>query len=53
MNRFWARHSTDRSKRSGTTIQPSRQPVIEKYLEKLLMTMASSVNANAVEAGSR
>ena len=25
---------------SGTTIQPMRQPVIEKYFEKLLMTTA-------------
>ena len=35
----------------GTIIQPSRQPVIEKYFEKLLMPMASSSKASAVLAG--
>ena len=43
MNRFCARLSIERSRSSGTTIQPSRQPVIEKYFEKLLMTIAVSL----------
>jgi hypothetical protein len=38
MNMFWASRSTVRTCASGTTIQPTRQPVIEKYLEKELMT---------------
>ena len=29
-----------RTSSGGTTIQPTRQPVIEKYFEKLLITMA-------------
>ncbi len=44
MKKFCARHSTARSSAGGTTIQPSRQPVIEKYFEKLLTTMASSLD---------
>ena len=51
MNRFCARHSTGRTRSSGSTIQPTRQPVIEKYLEKLLMTMAFRLNAAAVAIG--
>jgi|GEM_PF-5585506 len=31
----------------GTTIQPRRQPVMPKYLEKLLTTIASGACANA------
>ena len=38
MNMFWAIRSTTRTWASGTTIQPTRQPVIEKYLEKELIT---------------
>ncbi len=33
--------STGRRSRSGTSIQPIRQPVIEKYLEKEEKTTAS------------
>ena len=43
MKKFCARHSTARSMSGGTTIQPIRQPVIEKYFEKLLTTIASSL----------
>ncbi len=35
----------------GTTIHPSRQPVIEKYFEKLLMVMALAEHAAAVVEG--
>ena len=42
MKRFWARHSTARARSAGTSIQPRRQPVMEKYFEKLLTTMAVS-----------
>jgi hypothetical protein len=38
MKRFCTSRSTRRTWASGTTIQPMRQPVIEKYLEKELMT---------------
>ena len=38
INRFCDRHSTDLTKDSGTTIHPKRQPVIEKYFEKELIT---------------
>ena len=48
MKRLCARHSTVRTSDSGSTAQPSRQPVIEKYFEKLLMTIASSSKASAV-----
>ena len=51
MNRFWASRSTARRWLGGTTIQPTRQPVIEKYLEKLLMTNTSSVTSSADTAG--
>jgi len=41
--------SIARSSRGGTSIQPSRQPVIEKYLEKELTTTAGgSTHADAV-----
>ena len=36
-NRFCAKHSTGRSKFSGKTIHPKRHPVMQKYLEKLLI----------------
>ena len=48
MNRFCAKRSITGTNRSGTTIQPKRQPVMLKYLEKLLMLMIWSSMANAV-----
>ena len=39
-----------RTSRSGTTIQPMRHPVMEKYFEKLLMTTTSSECSSAVRA---
>src|SRR5205814_9884894 len=47
MKRFCASFSTSRTIPDGTTIQPSRQPVIWKYLEKLLMTNTSSPDSTA------
>ena len=38
MKRFCTSRSMRRTCASGTTIQPMRQPVIEKYFEKELMT---------------
>ena len=38
MYRFCASFSRSRTWRSGATIQPSRQPVMLKYFEKLEMT---------------
>src|SRR3954447_18099896 len=43
------RRSTARRSRSGTSSQPSRQPVIEKYLEKELTTIASREVAHALD----
>ena len=48
MNRFCAKHSTGRTKSSGSTAQPTRQPVMAKYLEKLFTTTALALNAAAV-----
>ena len=48
MNRFCASRSTTGTSASGTTIQPSRQPVMLKYLEKLLMLMTWSSMASPV-----
>ena len=48
MNRLPASLSTSNTNGSGTTIQPSRKPVMPKYLEKLLMTNTSSPNSSAV-----
>ncbi len=48
MNRFCARRSTTGTSASGTTIQPRRQPVMLKYLLKLLMLMMFSSMASAV-----
>ena len=42
--------STARRSRSGTSIQPIRQPVIEKYLEKLEKTTASRLVSQALRA---
>ena len=36
---------------SGTTIQPTRHPVIEKYFEKLLITTASSCSSASAAIG--
>ena len=51
MKKFWASRVTGATRFSGTTAQPSRQPVIEKYLEKLFTTTASGSQARAVAAG--
>ena len=49
-----AGQAVDRRARSsaGTSIQPSRQPVIEKYLEKLFTTIASREVRQALASGS-
>ena len=47
INKFCANFSTSRKCVSGTIIQPSRQPVIPKYFEKLLMTKISLLIASA------
>ena len=41
MTRFWASRSTRSTRSSGRTSQPSRQPVIDQYLEKLLTTIGA------------
>ena len=41
MEKFPVRQSTARSSGRGTSSQPSRQPVIAKYFEKLFTTIAS------------
>ncbi len=40
MVKFPVRQSTARRNSAGTSSQPSRQPVIAKYFEKLLTTTA-------------
>jgi hypothetical protein len=45
------RRSMGRMSASGTTSQPMRQPVMLKYFEKLLTTIASSEWVSAVSAG--
>ncbi len=50
MNRFCARRSTTGTMASGTTIQPKRQPVMLKYLLKLLMLMMSSLDGQRAVA---
>ena len=45
--------SIGRTSGSGTTIQPMRQPVMQKYFENELMITASSDNRAAVSAGKR
>ena len=42
--------SQARRSRSGTSIQPIRQPVIEKYLLKLANTTASRLVSQALRA---
>jgi hypothetical protein len=49
MNRFCARRSTGRTRSSGSTSQPIRQPVIEEYFEKLFTTTALALT-DAAEA---
>ena len=49
MNMFCARHSTGRTRSSGSSNHPTRHPVIEKYLEKLFTTTALELNEAAVE----
>lgn len=51
MNRFWASRSTGRVRSSGSTIQPTRQPVMDQYFENELITTAPGIAA-AVAAGS-
>ena len=47
MKKFCARRSIGRTRSGGTISQPTRQPVIEKYFEKLLTTMAVSDTSTA------
>ncbi len=49
---FWPIRVSDSRRSSGITNHPNRHPVIEKYFEKLLITIASGSNCNAVGAGS-
>ena len=51
MNRFCASRSTGRVRSSGSTIQPTRQPVIDQYFENELITTAPGIAA-AGAAGS-
>ena len=44
------RTSTARRSRSGTSIQPIRHPVIEKYFENELKTIASREVSQALRA---
>ena len=48
IKRFCASRSTAADKSSGTTIQPRRQPVIQKYFENPLKTIAASPCASAL-----
>ncbi len=52
ISRFAANFTNGSTRFSGTTSQPRRQPVIEKYLEKLLTTITSLLVDSAVDAGS-
>ena len=47
MKKFWLSRSIGRTRSVGTTSQPTRQPVMEKYFEKLLTTMAESETSTA------
>jgi hypothetical protein len=51
MARLPCRRSTVRTSGSGNTIQPMRQPVMQKYLENELMITTSSDTRAAVSAG--
>ena len=50
MYRFCASRSTAPTRAGGSTSQPSRHPVIEKYFEKLLIETMSSPCASALPA---
>ena len=54
MLKFPVSTSTARSNRAGASIQPSRQPVIEKYFENEPKTTASRLvsHAHRARAGS-
>lgn len=51
MYRFCASRSIGRTRTSGTTIQPTRQPVMQWYFENELITTASGSNRRAVMVG--
>ena len=51
MKKFCASFSTAALIDDGTTSQPSRQPVMLKYFEKLLMTITSSPSDSAENGG--
>ena len=51
MNRFCARHSTGRTRSSGSSSQPMRQPVMLQYLLKLFTTTAEGLYAAALTSG--
>ena len=51
MNRFCASFSKVPTSAGGTTSQPSRQPVMLKYFEKLLTVTTSSPNDSADAGG--
>ena len=46
-----ASRSTASSNSSGTSSHPIRQPVIEKYFEKLLTTTPARLESQALAAG--
>ena len=48
--RFCCSRSIGRTSEGGTTIQPIRQPVMQKYLEKELITTTRSERRAAVSA---
>src|SRR4029077_8517930 len=48
--RFCCKRSTVRASAGGTTIHPIRHPVMQKYLENELTTMASGEKRAAVSA---
>ena len=49
--RFCCSRSIGRTSGSGTTIQPTRQPVMQKYFENELITSACGESSAAVTAG--
>jgi hypothetical protein len=51
MNRFCASFSKVPTSAGGTTSQPSRQPVMLKYFEKLLTVITLSSNDSAETGG--
>ena len=48
MNRCCASFSSSRTRASGSTTQPSRHPVMQKYFEKLLTSTSSPGSPYAV-----